>query len=1055
MTPDDQSIITVDNELFLGRVEEQKQFRAALMDLLNLPPGEELPYVILLYGDGGMGKTTLAKRFRDIAQIEQPFEGEFQMLWVDWEDEQKRYASLQVGREHISPETVFDVLHAVAIRQKWGGQFGAYQEAVKKRGEAEKKAAEALVASGEQDELAVVRGVGAGALAMIVRSGLPMIGQTGEKLAQVFLDAGIKASAEQAARWRAALETRLQARLKPELYNFFLNPHEQLAHALADGLKRAAAGKTLLVFLDTYEIVDRADIWLRMAIKAAGPHILWVIGGRDDLMKSRQFGVEYFKGYAEDFPRRLVAYDMRQLALEDIRKYFSAHAADRPLTDSDAEAISRATRGIPLAIRETAEIWKKGTPLVEIVGDTTDATPRKEIVGKMTARYLLHVVAEADKYALYALTLARGAVEILRAMLRPVDGSAFDLDARLNQLERDYASVHAESARLHDEPALFFSEYLKDEKRRTDDRVKALNQRAVDALHEQLKKLEADLPLMEERCADDDWAKAALDLTYHMFWLDESEAWHWFIPRFVEGLTYSHDLQRSLLTIANKWEDHLSKSGKKRLKVLRPEASRSVEEDDKAMVDELTRLESLGWLKDDGETERHAILDLRRGQLLYQREKYNEALAMYERTERGLPEKGEALKKQLGEAYEEVGWKLGYREGSTGYDALPVEIAERAYARAIALERKTGECYRRRGRIQLALGRKEEALQSHLKAIEIEPNEPQNYAAMSIVCFNLGRYDEAMAAYQRVVDLDPKNANAHNGLGNVYRDLGRHEDAIAAYQRAVDLDPKNANAHNGLGNVYLDLERYDEAMAAYQRAVDLDPKEVWPYIELGLVYELQKKYGQALELYQKAVELHTSDEVRAVSYSNLGNVYGALERYDEAMAAYQRAVDLDPKNANAHDGLGDVYRALGRHSAAKAAFQQAIELEPEDSNAHNKLGMIYEMLGQPEYALSEYQRAVELEPQNGSWHSSLVSILGKLGRELERNEEIKITRALILERDEYSRACFESICGNVDEALALLRTALEKKQISLEWARRDPDFDFIRDDPRFKALVGE
>jgi hypothetical protein len=36
----------------------------------------------------------------------------------------------------------------------------------------------------------------------------------------------------------------------------------------------------------------------------------------------------------------------------------------------------------------------------------------------------------------------------------------------------------------------------------------------------------------------------------------------------------------------------------------------------------------------------------------------------------------------------------------------------------------------------------------------------------------------------------------------------------------------------------------------------------------------------------------------------------------------------------------------------------------------------------------------------------------------------------------------------------LLRIALEQKQIDIEWARKDPDFDFIRDDMRFKKLVG-
>ena len=54
----------------------------------------------------------------------------------------------------------------------------------------------------------------------------------------------------------------------------------------------------------------------------------------------------------------------------------------------------------------------------------------------------------------------------------------------------------------------------------------------------------------------------------------------------------------------------------------------------------------------------------------------------------------------------------------------------------------------------------------------------------------------------------------------------------------------------------------------------------------------------------------------------------------------------------------------------------------------------------------------------------------------------------------YNRACLESFDGNVDEALALLKVAMEKKQTLLAWARRDPDFDFICEDVRFKALVG-
>ena len=73
----------------------------------------------------------------------------------------------------------------------------------------------------------------------------------------------------------------------------------------------------------------------------------------------------------------------------------------------------------------------------------------------MTERYLQHVVAEADKQAIFALSLAGGDVALLRAMLQPEDGSSFDLEELLRRLERDYASVHADRARLHDDPAVF------------------------------------------------------------------------------------------------------------------------------------------------------------------------------------------------------------------------------------------------------------------------------------------------------------------------------------------------------------------------------------------------------------------------------------------------------------------------------------------------------------------------------------------------------------------------------------------------------------------------
>ena len=49
----------------------------------------------------------------------------------------------------------------------------------------------------------------------------------------------------------------------------------------------------------------------------------------------------------------------------------------------------------------------------------------------------------------------------------------------------------------------------------------------------------------------------------------------------------------------------------------------------------------------------------------------------------------------------------------------------------------------------------------------------------------------------------------------------------------------------------------------------------------------------------------------------------------------------------------------------------------------------------------------------------------------------------------YNLACFESLSGRPEDALAHLTAAIELDPRMLEWARADEDFAAIRDDPRF------
>jgi mannose-6-phosphate isomerase-like protein (cupin superfamily) len=52
---------------------------------------------------------------------------------------------------------------------------------------------------------------------------------------------------------------------------------------------------------------------------------------------------------------------------------------------------------------------------------------------------------------------------------------------------------------------------------------------------------------------------------------------------------------------------------------------------------------------------------------------------------------------------------------------------------------------------------------------------------------------------------------------------------------------------------------------------------------------------------------------------------------------------------------------------------------------------------------------------------------------------------------QYNAACFESLTGNKEAAIAHLQRAIELDPKAREFAQKDTDFDWLRDDPEFPA----
>jgi hypothetical protein len=324
--------------------------------------------VVLLYGRGGFGKSTLLHRYRDIA-LQQERHLTVSAI-VDWEFavEGKRALFNPPRGQQVDPAEYFRVLCAqLAIAlDKEPRVFRQYQAAVKAVDEARKQAGRALDSLRQDDRYGWLRGLAVEAITTAIRTSVPGSG--------VVLDnPAVKKASEGAAQLTqeqiAHLRDRMRDRLGSTLDDY-LDPALRLGLALGHDLHELARNFPLLLCCNTYEEIDEADLLLRIVMAAAGPRVGWVLAGRDNLwagpgQRERSTGLEY--GYKDIVPAdrglsiNFNAGDVGAFTISDITEYFALLRKQAPpalalpeVTEVDAKSILDVTQGVPLAVKIAA-----------------------------------------------------------------------------------------------------------------------------------------------------------------------------------------------------------------------------------------------------------------------------------------------------------------------------------------------------------------------------------------------------------------------------------------------------------------------------------------------------------------------------------------------------------------------------------------------------------------------------------------------------------------------------------------------------------------------------
>lgn len=253
------------------------------------------------------------------------------------------------------------------------------------------------------------------------------------------------------------------------------------------------------------------------------------------------------------------------------------------------------------------------------------------------------------------------------------------------------------------------------------------------------------------------------------------------------------------------------------------------------------------------------------------------------------------------------------------------------------------------------------------------------------------------------------------------------------FERAIELDAGYGPAFAGLATVHATMyewfgareEDLVQAERASQKALQLAPGLVDTHVSRGFTLSLYRRYDEAVNEFEEAIRINPNFFDAYYYFARSSFARGDIERSAELfrMAAKIRHEDFQSPML-----LSQSLRMLGRIEEASEAVKEgihraenALALNPRDGRALSLGSGTLFHDGQQARALEWSQRSLELYPDDAG---TLVNA-----------------------------ACLRAKLGQKEEALELLERVFARGWGKRDWVEHDPDYDIMRDDPRFKKLL--
>jgi len=297
--------------------------------------------------------------------------------------------------------------------------------------------------------------------------------------------------------------------------------------------------------------------------------------------------------------------------------------------------------------------------------------------------------------------------------------------------------------------------------------------------------------------------------------------------------------------------------------------------------------------------------------------------------------------------------------------------------------------------------------------------------------------DTAERYFKLALDKDPSYAEAYQGLSWVWSARGatftatRQEagpKAKAAALQAIALDDASAGAHEVLATVktWTDWD-WAGAESEWKTALELDPNTANTHSYFAQFLTIIGRTDEALQHSQRSIEL---DPFNVLYHGFHARMLCQARRYDDAIAAARKALSMRP------DVSGPAARALECAFIAKGMYEEHLALQRE------RIAKDPERLAALEQGFAE-----------AGYQGAMRRVADSLAARYEKSGGVPDPKAPgLASQPPGIIAAWYAHAGDYGRAIDWLEKGFQDGSV-MPGIASDPNWDPVRSDPRFQALI--